>query len=213
MLARHLCRSLGFAGCLALASLAGTATAAPAGLTSCTAAGCTTTYWGSGQIAAGFGLSSFRPGQTFSPNFSGVLNTVRLGLETINGNTSNVAAEIRTVSNGLPTTTILGEAPVPGAPYTGGVFYSADFTAQNLVLIAGTRYAITLRCVGHQYVLAAFPPCRTNSGTYDYVSSEDDGQSWSLYFTRDRSFIYQVCMDAATPVWAGTWGSVKAIYR
>lgn len=218
MPARHPRRFLGLIWCLAVASpfaapLAHTANAAPVGLTSCSAAGCTNPYWGSGQIAAGFGDGPFRPGQTFAPKFSGVLNTVRLGLETVTGNPVSAVAEIRTVTNGLPTTTILAEATVLGAPYTGGVFYAADFTAQNLVLFGGTRYAITLRGSGHHYVLAAFPACPTSTGAIDYVHSYDAGQTWATLQTRDRSIIFEVCMDAATPTQGTTWGRVKAIYR
>jgi hypothetical protein len=93
------------------------------------------------------------------------------------------------------------------------VLHSADFSAQNLVLAVGTRYAVTLRAPVHHYVLAAFPPCFTSTGTQDYVESLDAGQTWSKLQTRDRSFIYEICLDAATVTRADTWGRLKAIYR
>lgn len=179
----------------------------------CSVAGCINSIWGSGQIAAGFGLTAFRPGQTFTPSVLGELSAVQLGLETITGMFGNVIAEIRPTVNGLPTATILAEAEVPGSPYTGGVLYTADFRQNHLMLAGGVRYAITLRAPIHNYVLAAFPPCPVGTGTNDYVSSENNGQTWSFYFQRDRSFIFQVCMDAPTGTRRDTWGQIKSIYR
>ena len=215
MLARPLRRSLRLAAVLAvLAPTARAAGNAPPSVTSCSAAGCVTPYWGPGQIAAGFGVDDFRPGQTFAPRFSGVLSAVHLGLQT--AGTVNAVVEIRPVVNGLPTLTILASAEATGAPYTPGVLYSADFSAQKLVLTAGTTYAITLRADAPQIVtiLAAFPACLfATTGTLDYVNSYDAGQTWAKLPTRDRSFIYEVCMDAATAARTGAWGALKSIYR
>jgi hypothetical protein len=197
--------------CLAVASPI--VRAAPPAPTNCIAAGCTNSYWGSGQIAAGFGAPlAFQPGQTFTPQFTGALHAVRLGLETSLGHNVNAVVEIRTTVNGLPAATILAEAPVPGAPYAAGVLHAADFTAQNIVLTAGTRYALTLRSGAHQYILAAYPACFTSTGAADYVHTYD-GQTWEKLATRDRSIIFEVCLDAATPTRTSTWGRVKAIYR
>src|SRR6185369_11571433 len=124
----------------------------------------------------------------------------------------NAVAEIRPTINGVPTATILAEAIVPGAPYVGGVLQTADFAPSHLVLVAGTRYAVTLRCTSHQYVLAAFPACSPTTGANDYVASADNGLSWAAQ-SRDRSFIFEVCMDAVTSARASTWGQLKAIYR
>jgi hypothetical protein len=215
MLARPPRLSLCLAALLAaLATTSYAAGSAPPGVTSCSAAGCVTPYWGPGQIAAGFGVDNFRPGQTFAPKFSGVLSAVRLGLQT--SGTVPAVVEIRTVINRLPTATILASTVAWGAPYTGGVFYSADFSAQPLVLRAGTPYAITLRANAFQTIsiLAAFPPCDSAStGTLDYVHSYDGGQTWAALETRDRSIIYEVCMDSNTQARAGTWGMLKSLYR
>jgi hypothetical protein len=93
------------------------------------------------------------------------------------------------------------------------VLHAADFSPSQVILVAGTRYAVTLRCASHQYVLAAFPACPTTTGANDYVSSDDNGQTWTALSPRDRSFIFEVCMDAVTSVRAGTWGQLKEIYR
>ena len=215
MRTRHPSRSLCFA--LLLAFSAGSPLAATPAATSfvnCGAAGCVPANWGPGQIAAGFGVGGFQPGQTFAPAITGVVVSVRLGLET--SGVIAAIAEIRPTVNGLPTNTVLASAPVPGAPYTAGVLYTADFAPSNLVLTAGTRYAVTLRANAPQLIsiLAAFPACAVaTTGTHDYVHSDDFGQTWAKLATRDRSIIYQVCLDAATPARADTWGRVKAIYR
>jgi len=208
---RHL-RVLLLAACLAvLPALSRAAPTAPE-TALCTAAGCVNGYWGSGQIAGGFGLTAYRLGQTFTPKFTGVLNAVHLGLETITGSNINTIAEIRPTANGVPTSMVLAEAVVPGAPYVGGVLYSADFSSADLLLETGTRYAVTLRSTTHCYALAAFPKCPVSTGANNFVESNDNGQTWDALYD-DRSLIFEVCMDAVTPVRAHSWGSVKAIYR
>jgi len=210
---RHLALLLGVL-LATVARIADAAIAPTAAVEPCGDVGCLPAHWGPGQVAAGFGVGDFRPGQTFAPQFTGVLTEVHLGLET-NGVVGAIA-EIRPVVNGVPTSTVLAEAPVPGAPYTGGLLYAADFSAQNLVLTVGTRYAVTLRANAPQIIsiLAAFPACHSaTTGTFDYVYSDDAGQTWAMLPTRDRSIIFEVCMDLVTPTRASTWGSVKAIYR
>jgi hypothetical protein len=173
-------------------------------------------HWGPGQIAAGYGagVPGFFPGQTFKPRFTGVLASVRLGLV---GGPTPALVQIRTTTPaGLPTNTVLGTAAVAGAPYTGGVLYSASFAPQNIVLTAGTRYAIVFTGAppGIVTILAAFPPCNAfGSGAEDYVHTYDGGATWEKLQARDRSIIFEVCLDAATPTAATTWGRVKAIYR
>ncbi len=181
----------------------------------CAAAGCVTPYWGAGQYAAGYGAGiGFYAGQTFTPKFTGVLSSLRLGLESYGP--VGALVEIRTTLNGLPTTTVLGSATVAGAPYTPGVFYSANLAPQNIVLGAGTRYAIVFANDPPQIIsiLAAFPPCdAAASGANDFFYSYDNGQTWSFTASRDRSIIFEVCLDAATPASTTTWGRVKAFYR
>jgi hypothetical protein len=105
---------------------------------------------------------------------------------------------------------------VAGAPYTPGLLHTASFSPQNVVLSVGTRYALVLRGNPGQIttILAAFPACNAvASGANDYVETLDGGASWSALPTRDRSIIFEVCLDAATPARGSTWGRVKAVYR
>ncbi len=171
----------------------------------------------SGRIFGGFSNGDYQPGQTFSPLFRGVLREVRLALHsTTPGDTARVIAEIRLVSGGLPTAAVFARALVSGAPYVAGPLYPASFEGHNLVLDPGTRYAITLRGGGSQvvYALAAFPGCDPSTGSYDPVHTYDGGLTWGYAWSpRERSFVYQVCLDAATPTTRSTWGRVKLLYR
>lgn len=208
----HSCRSFLTLASLVVAARAG---AQSPNLPNCGAAGCVPAVWGPGQTAAGYGLGApdFFPGQTFEPKFTGVLSSVRVGL--LNDNPGIASLQIRTTSGGLPTNTVLGSAPVPGAPYAAGVLYSASFAGQNIVLTAGTRYAIVFAgAPPHVYVLASFPACSAvASGAQDYVHTYDNGATWQKLQIRDRTIIFEVCSDAATATSTTTWGRVKAIYR
>lgn len=183
----------------------------------CAAARCVPAYWEGGQQAAGFLDAEFRPGETFTPKFTGVLTAVRVGLYTVEYPTSNAIAEIRVTVNGLPTGAVLAQATVLGAPYAAGALHTADFTSQNIVLAGGTRYAVTLRCPTHQYILGTFPGCSANTATGAYCHSYDFGQTWTSAppgtYPNDRSIIFEVCLDAATAASRTTWGRVKAMYR
>lgn len=59
----------------------------------------------------------------------------------------------------------------------------------------------------------AFNTRGSPSGTCDFVTTDDYGQHWSIYPQRDRSFVYEICSDAATPTATRTWGRLKTIYR
>jgi hypothetical protein len=180
----------------------------------CVAVGCVPAVFSSGATAGGFGPGSYRLGQTFTPRFTGVLREVRLGLWSQEANAA--IAEIRPTSSGVPTSVILGEALVPGTPYSDTRLHIADFSSQLLLLVNGAQYAVTLRPVADAAVitaLAAFPPCRPELGTGDFVTSDDFGQTWSIHLPRDRSIVYEACLDAATPTVTGSWGRLKALYR
>jgi len=185
--------------------------------TGCVAAECVPSFIGPERIFGGFNNGAYRPGQTFVPRFRGVLNEVRLGLHTtVLGDPTPVVAEIRPVVAGLPTSVILAQAVVAGAPYIGGQLYTASFTGQNLMLDASTTYAITLRGTSSRivYILAEFPSCNPATGSRDPAHSNDGGLTWTYaYSPGERSFVYQVCVDAATPALRSTWGEIKTLYR
>lgn len=180
----------------------------------CVTAGCVPSVYSSGRTAAGFNDGSFRPGQTFTPQFSGQLKEVRLGLFSQGANDAIV--ELRPVAGGVPTGTVFAQATVPGSPYADNVLHVADFTSQNVTLNAGTEYAITLVASGASpniSVLASFPPCPSSTGTGDYVSSSDGGSTWTVYPSMDRSFVYEICLDVGVPVQRVSWGTIKAMER
>lgn len=184
----------------------------------CDTAECVPPVISPGLVFGGFRNDSYRPGQIFAPRIRGVLSEVRLGLSTSPSNPSDttcVVIEIRTVHGGLPTTVILGQAIVPG-PFAGGSLHGGSFAGQNLLLDSGTQYAITLRTTGgHAYILGRFPACDSSTGSINAVSSSDGGATWREVggSPTDRSMVYQVCVDAATPAVRSTWGRMKTDYR
>lgn len=170
------------------------------------------------RIFGGFNNGEFIPGQTFTPRLGGQLDVVRLGLYSVGNpnDTTRVVAEIRTVEAGFPSEVILARALVSGAPYVAGNLYPAPFASQHLLLEAGARYAITLRTASPSvvYILAALPGCDPSTGSNDPVHSYDGGLTWGYaWFPAERSFVYEVCVDGATPAVHGTWGRVKTLYR
>lgn len=204
-------------GTAALGIVFGTPVAAVAGpgfVDGCVTARCVPAEYGPGRTAGGFNEGGYRPGQTFTPLFTGVLREIRVGLW--GPGDLNAIAEIRPTLNGAPTNVVLAEAVVTGAPYAGDQLYVANFAPRALVLAQGVKYALTLRAPGPTIPIAAladFPACSPSSGTGDFVTTDDYGEHWSIYFQRDRSFVYEICSDAATPTATSTWGRLKTIYR
>jgi hypothetical protein len=164
----------------------------------------------------GFSNGSYRPGQIFAPLFGGVLREVRLGLEASRpSDTTRVVIQIRTVQGGFPTSVVLGEAIVPGGPFVNGTLYTGSFAGQGMLLESGTEYAITLRTTGGNVaLLAQFPGCDPSTGSINPVHTYDGGATWGYAWSPgERSMIYQVCVDAATPAVRSSWGRVKTLYR
>src|SRR4029077_21272259 len=128
----------------------------------------------------------YRCGQTFVPAFGGVLREIRVGLWSQPG---TAVVQLRPTAGAVPTATGLAEETVPGSPYHGDRLEVADFSSQLLVLDEGVTYAFTLRTSGLEVVnaLAAFPGCAPATGTRDFVTSDDGGQTWAVYLSDHRS--------------------------
>ena len=202
--------------CLGLALLALSPANVGAQGTACDAAKCVPPGFSSGSIFGGFSNGLYRPGQIFMPRFRGVLSEIRLGLHTTTPNdTTRVVIEIRTVQGGFPTSVILGQAIISSGPFAGGSLYTGSFAGQNLQLDPGTQYAITLRTTGgHANILARFPGCDPSTGSINPVHTYDGGATWGYAWSPgERSMVYQVCVDAATPAVRSSWGRVKTLYR
>lgn len=202
--------------CLGLILLALSPANVKAQGTGCEAAECAPPGFSWQQVFGGFSNGSYRPGQIFAPRFRGVLSEVRLGLQTSSpSDTTRVVIEIRTVQGGFPTSVLLGQAIVSGGPFVAGTLYIGSFAGQDLLLESGTPYAITLRTTGgHVYILGQFPGCDPSTGSINPVHTYDGGATWGYAWSPgERSMIYQVCVDAATPAVRSTWGRVKTLYR
>lgn len=98
---------------------------------------------------SGFGISTTQwIGQTFTPALTGTLSKLDISLfcSACSGVNPPVTIEIRTVSGGLPTTTVLASTTVAGFSSGSAAFYTATFGAPP-ALTAGTPYAIMTRLV------------------------------------------------------------------
>jgi cysteine-rich repeat protein len=87
--------------------------------------------------------------QTFTPTVTGLLGSVELRLERhcppvpCSGPPGTLTVAIVTTSGGVPTGTVLASATLPGtAAPDSAAFLSVDLSSANLILTAGTLYAI-----------------------------------------------------------------------
>ncbi|CAN5354563.1 hypothetical protein BH09BAC2_BH09BAC2_16080 [soil metagenome] len=131
--------------------------------------------------ASGYTISATQwIGQTFTPATSGYLTRVDIGMFS-NTNPGTATIEIRSVTGGLPTTTVLASSIIN---FSGGTnFYPVTFTTPFQVT-AGTQYAIVLKApvtgtAGNwiQYCIPN-PSCNPYSGG-NTVTSTNSGSSWA----------------------------------
>ncbi|HUR32533.1 MAG TPA: hypothetical protein VM032_01980 [Vicinamibacterales bacterium] len=132
----------------------------------------------------GFGSDFGRPGQTFTVTRDGKLHTIRV-LLTQNGALPNaVTVEVRAVdqSSGLPTNSVLASAAIANPPLSSvPTYFTADFSAGNVLLRAGMKYAFSLRT--HSPGAGAIAHGDSQSVTDPYaggarVQSSDYGATW-----------------------------------
>ena len=134
-------------------------------------------------------------GQTFIPAVSGKLTRLDLNLfcSSCSGSNPAVQVEVRTASGGLPTSTVLATATIPGFSNGGAIFYTATF-ANPATLTAANPYAYTLhistpRTGTYAAIFSANSTAYTNG---DRVQSTDSGSAWTISLTngaaRDLSF-------------------------
>ena len=98
---------------------------------------------------SGFNVSTSQwIGQNFTPSVSGALQKVDVNMfcSICSGANPPVTVEIRTVSGGVPTTTVLASTTIAGFSSGSATYYSATF-ASPAILTANTQYALLLRLV------------------------------------------------------------------
>jgi hypothetical protein len=147
---------------------------------------------------AGFtsSIDSFRPAQTFTALNSGDLAGISVALAQ-NGPTlpANVIVEFRQTLAGVPTSTVLASAMINGSLLSGvqpgsPVMLTADFSADNIWLKAGSIYSFSLRIGGQ----GAADAC--GSGAYiaypysggSLFASSDSGATWGAQSLYDMNF-------------------------
>lgn len=83
--------------------------------------------------------------QTFTPSISGRLSSVELKIQVLNGGEAfSVIVGIAETDTGIPTDKLLGETKIKTlAP--GWQSYSVNLFKENIILIAGTEYAIVIK--------------------------------------------------------------------
>jgi hypothetical protein len=120
-------------------------------------------------------------GQTFVPSVSGSLVKLDLSLfcSACSGANPSITVEIRTVSGGLPTTTVLATTTITGFSSGSSTFYTAAF-ASPAALVSGTSYAFTMRITTtrtgtYAGIFSTGPSAYPNG---DRVVSTNSGASW-----------------------------------
>ena len=135
-------------------------------------------------------------GQTFMPGVTGTLTKLELSLfcATCSGVNPDVAVEVRTTAGGLPTSTVLASATIPGFSSGSSAFYTAAFPAPP-ALTAGTQYAYTIHSVTTRAAGTYAAIFSTTAGAYvngTRVASGDSGVTWIIPTTagtqRDLAF-------------------------
>jgi hypothetical protein len=84
-------------------------------------------------------------GQTFTAQIDANVGVVSLLAQRIGAAPSSVTFQLRTVSGGLPTGSILGDVTVPGSGLGASLqSFSADFSSLNIAVTAGQSYALVI---------------------------------------------------------------------
>jgi hypothetical protein len=151
-----------------------------------------------GNIAGFSGsLPSYIPAQTFTTTGGGVVDDVTVSLTANGPLPSYVLVEIRTVSGGLPTSTVLGSASILSPALIGSPQdFTADFSSSGVTLSPFTSYALAFQTDGGAWVCGEF------NGTYSggmTAQSFDTGSTFSpTFFSHDLQFTVTAVPEPAS---------------
>jgi hypothetical protein len=123
-------------------------------------------------------------GQTFVPGVSGALTRLDVSLFCFQcaGTNPEIIVEMRTTSGGLPTSTVLATATLPGFSGSSSMFRSAVFTAPAIVT-AGTTYAFTIHGATARATGTYAASFSTTAAAYpdgNRVGSANGGLTWTV---------------------------------
>lgn len=145
-------------------------------------------------------------GQTFTANISGTAGVATVLAQSVGAPPASITFELRSVSAGLPTASILGSVTVPAATLTGSLAnFSADFSSQGIFLTGGQSYALT---VGGTSLFALGGVADAYAG-----GAQVQGSGGSFFFfapSRDLGFSVSAAPAAAVPE-PSTYGSLAAV--
>jgi hypothetical protein len=143
---------------------------------------------------------TYVPAQTFTTTGGGELASVSVSLAANGGPPSSVLVEIRTVSGGFPTATVLGSASIPSPALTGTPQdFVADFSGSGVNLSALASYAMVLSMPdGGAWACGEF------NGTYPgglLVQSFDSGATFSpTFIPHDMQFTVTTVPEPSTSI-------------
>jgi hypothetical protein len=148
---------------------------------------------------AGFNSSTpwYVPAQTFTTTGGGEVADVTVSLAANGPLPSYVLVELRTVSGGFPTATVLGSASIASPALTGvPQDFTADFSSSGVNLLPSTSYAIALTTDGGAWACGEF------YGTYAgglLTQSFDSGATFSAtYYPHDLQFTVTTVPEPAS---------------
>jgi hypothetical protein len=155
---------------------------------------------------AGFQIHSGQSvAQTFTAGLSGEIDQVDLDLEKSGAPTAPLTVEIRSVSGGVPDSTVLGTATVPASAVTlfPPAFVPVSFAVPAPVT-AGTQYAIvayaaTAQSDRYEWSLGATPDPYPAGAAFFIASSPPTG-TWTSGDPEDLTFKTYVAPVTTTPV-------------
>jgi hypothetical protein len=148
--------------------------------------------------------------QTFTATASGKLTKLEAALfcSGCTGTTQPVTVEIRTVSGGLPTTTVLATTTIAAFSSGATAYYTATF-ANPATITAGTTYSFVLRMLANPSP-GTYASTRSGSNVYAggaWIQSTNSGASWTA---QSQDLGFKVYITPATFATSGTFvSSVK----
>ena len=120
--------------------------------------------------------------QTFTAGANGSLTRLDVAMfcSSCSGTTPNLTVDIRTVSGGVPTSTILATTTINGFSSGATAYYTATFSSPATI-VSGTSYAYVVRLAANPSA-GTYATTRSSNNPYSggaWSQSVDSGANWS----------------------------------
>lgn len=165
-------------------------------------------------------MASMAPiSQSFTLTAARCISAVSLKCKAAGNKLNDVLVQIRTMSNGFPSTEVVAEAFVPGTNLVAGAFFKASFNCP-VFLSGGTEYAIVVLNDDPDRSLAIATIGRIDTSgklittqpfTVGVLMSSSNGSTWTAHQDSDLVFMLHACVFTATEktVTIGTFKPTK----